>query len=353
MSKKTERKEKRKSLARQRAEAKSTGFVQTKLRVPKGIEFFPFKQGIYIIDIVPYKAGKGNPHAPKGELYYERTFWSYNKIGPEEKYLVCPSKTFGHKDFIQEVIQEESRKDEPDKKLIAFLKPKERQIFLIWDHDNKDKGVQLLELAFNKLGELLDDRMSSSTEKEGWDLFYFPDTEGMSLRLTIKENKPYGFETKAIDFIKREKSLPKEIVNHGICLDDLLIEPSYNELKSVFLGVDIEDLDNESNQEPVKGTANESVPTKSDPVASDYGISKGDDVEYDGMNYSVIKISPDGTSLTLLDEEDDLIKAISPADVKLITDSPKEEQPEESEVVVEMDDTKNTSREWDEDWDED
>ena len=71
---------------------------------------------------------------------------------------------------------------------------------------------------------------------------------------------------------------------------------------------------------------------------------------------TVIKISSDGTSLTLLDEEDDLIKAISPSDVKLVSDSPVEQtepEPEEPEVVVEMDATESTSNEWDDDWNDD
>lgn len=349
MSKKTERREKRKSLARQRAETHSSGFETSKLRIPEGVEFFKLKEGRMLIDIVPYIAGKGNEYAPQGEEYYERTFWSYNKIGPEEKYLVCPSKTFGHKDFIQEEVQRLSREDNPNKDLIKSLTPKQRQLFLIWDHDAKDKGVQLWEFSYHQFGKALDLRIKDSTEAEGWDLFYFPDTDGMSLRLTVEENKPYGLQVKFIDFVERKEPLPDKIVKHGICLDELLIVPSYEELKAAHLGSDYE---KESQSE--ESTPESEDDNGKDPTASDYGIEAQSTVTYKGKELTVIGISPDGTSLKLLDEEKDKVEtAISPADVKLVSKSEVTEEPssEEGEEVVEMNDSTDGDAPWD-NWDD-
>ena len=52
--------------------------------------FWDPKEGVSEIDIVGFTAGKGNPYAKEGEYHYERTFYVYNKVGPDEKKYIGP-----------------------------------------------------------------------------------------------------------------------------------------------------------------------------------------------------------------------------------------------------------------------
>lgn len=354
MSKKRDRKERRKSTARRRAEGHATGFSTTLLKLPEGLSFFEAKKGIKTVDIIPFIVGKGNPWADEGELHYERTFWMYRNIGIEEKNYVCSSKTFKKKDFIREWIQKESKNPNVDTKLLKALAPKERQLFLVYDNDEKEKGLQLWEYSYHNFGSLLDERTKTSSEQLGWDLFYFPDDDGMTLRLTIGEAKAnFGSYDKvlAIDFMQRTEPLPKEIVNHGYCLDDLLVEIPYEELKSIFLMGDSPEPE-KSGTEPDEGPEDkepEEDEKKSDPVAADFGLAVQDDVMYKGEKHTIYNISGDGTSLTLMDENDDPVKAISPDKVTKIEEKAKESQKDEPKGKPNSDDG-----EWDEgeEWDE-
>lgn len=363
MSKKKDKRERRKSTARRRAEQHASGFETTTLKVPEGLNFWELKTGTSEIDIIPYiVGGKGNKFADKGELHYERTFFSYRYIGIEEKHYVCSSKTWGKPDYIQEWRAKEAKKDDIDADTLKQYNPKERQVFLIYDHDDKSKGLQLWEISYFCFGKLLDSRITNAPEKLGWDLFYFPDEDGMSLRLTIEEETGGGYKFKnvmAIDFVAREDPLPDEIVNHKICLDDLLVETPFEKLKNIFKGVSSDDNEpEESSGEPKKERKKK---PKTEPeeesddepeedvekTASDYGLEKNDEVLYKGEVHTIMKISKDGTSLMLLDGNEDLVKAISPADVELVKDDEPEEESQESK-------DKDKDENWDDgdEWDE-
>lgn len=361
MSKAKDRKERRKSTARNRAEKRGSGFETTTLKMPEGLNFWEIKTGVTKqIDIIPYIVGKGNPYAEEGELHYERTFFHYRSIGIEEKNYICSSKTFAKKDYIQEWRQKKSKDPTIDSKLLKDLTPKERQIFLVYDHDDKAKGVQLWEFSFHNFGSLLDSRVKKAPESRGWDLFYFPDNDGMTLELTFVESSGGGFkfaEVIAIDFLKREGPIPKEIVEHGICLDDLLVETPYEELKNIFLMGDSDDSKKETDDESFETTTvygqesgQETTSTsQKQSTADDFGLSKDDDVKYEGNIYTIFRISEDGTSLTLVNDDDEIVKAVSPDEVELIKDTPKED----NEPVSQSEDKNEREHEenWDEDWD--
>lgn len=314
-----QRREKNKtSTARRRAETHSSGFETTCFRMPDGVSFYSPDEGVALVDIVPYIVGDGNPFAEKGDLHYERTYWRYNRIGADEKPYVCSSKTFGKPDFIQEWRQRESKVEESTE-MVKLLTPKERQLFLIWDHKAKEKGIQLWEYSYHQFGKLLDERIKTSEESEGWDQFYYADPGGYTLRLTFTEEKPYGIKVTAIDFKPRDDDyvMPDKIKNHGICLDDILIEVPYEKLKSIFLmgeddGSHRSEKAKSEDREPEKAPFDEepeAKPAKKHiPTAEEYGLSKGDLVTYNGRRYSIMKISGDGTSLTLYDDNDDSVE---------------------------------------------
>lgn len=394
-----------KSVARRWAEEEQSNFETTTLRIPEGLGFYKLQEGVVNIDIIPYRVktgGRGdhavkggNPHAEAGELYFQRTYHQYSHIGPGDHRFVAPGATFGDRDYIVEVRQALQRQPGHDPAEEKALAPKKRQLWLVYDHDEPEKGVQLWDFSFHQFGKLLRDRIISSDEASGWDMFWKTDTQGMTLRLTVKENKPYGLEVIAIDFMPRKKPLPAEIVNHDYDLDAMPIRMSYEKLKAAYLGVDEEapapkttsgaGTKPRAKSEPKSKPADEPAakpaesasaftkgqtvtylgdaceivrilpdgilmlltpdgdslkvdPTKldsgkkakSDPVeeakpltAEAAGLEKNMDVLYQNQVCEIIKISPDGTSLTLLDAAGDSIRAVGCSEVKPVKEEKK------------------------------
>lgn len=373
MSKKTreQRRAERRNRANTYAQTTKGGFETTVLRMPEGVSFWTCKLGKRTIDIVPYITGEGNPKCEEsGVEYFERTFWVYKDVGIEQKPYVCSSKTFGHPDFIQEWRQQEARNPDADTKLIKALAPKERQIFLVYDHDERDKGVQVWEFSSFLFGNLLASRIENSSDRQGWFNFYSPDEDGFSLQLTVEQGSVDGHtfnKVTAIDFIPRDEPLPEHIVNHGICLDDLLVECEYGELKSIFLGTanpkkDFEEQEKEEEKEesrPARKEKEKASEKEEDedvhqkrknklPTADQYGIETKMDVYYHGDECSIVKISGDGTSLTLIREKDgEILKAIGPDEVVL--DKPDDDG--DDEVPFDAGDDPEDEGEWDADFD--
>ena len=367
-----EERDRRPSAARRRAEQHVSGFETTVVRMPEGLSFFDFSPGMYQLDIIPYtvKKGKdvrgGNPFAEKGELYFERTFFVYKKIGPDEKTYVCPSKTFGEKDFIQEYRQKESKNPNADAAYLKELNPKERQLFLVFDRKAPDKGIQLLDVSFHLFGKLLDSRIKNSPEDRGWDLFYFPGDEGLTLEVTVEEVKGAGYtytEATAIDFFKRKEPVPQKVLNHGIDLDEMLVCYSYEKLKEIFMGVAEPKKDETQSNGQQTATTQEASKTESKPApkkASDVGLNLQDEVMHKGVKCTIAKVSPDGTSLTLIDDKDELIRAVGVEEVQKIStvstpptakpaEPPKQETPKQ-EPVAAASTTEKKNDDWDNDW---
>lgn len=235
-----DRRDERRSRVRQVAEERKSGYSTTTLKLPEGLGFWQPEVGLNTIDILEYTTGKGNPkvHNEEGVPWYERTYWKYRAIGADEKDYVAAGKTFGHKDPIQEFRQAEVRKPSHDAAHIKSLEPKERQLFLIYDHKHPEKGVQLWEYSYHMFGKLLLDQIVASPEERNWDMFYYPDKRGFSLELNVQkksmgQGNPFN-QVISIYFIPRNEALPEHIVNHGYCLDDFPLETPYEELRRIF-----------------------------------------------------------------------------------------------------------------------
>ena len=323
---------KKTSTARAMAE-KSGGFTSNTVSRPGTLEFFEAKPGVVEMDIVPFLAGKGNPNAEAGELHFERTFYVYKDIGGGEvkkSWYCCPKATFGQPDPIAEWMNQAG--PDVDQALKDSLKPKKRQLFLVWLIE--EQKLKLWDVSYYLFGEKLDSRIKNAKDSLDWDLFYFADQDGLTLSVTIETGKGGRFnEATAIDFLPRENPIPDGIVNHGHCLDEFLVSTPYNKLKSAFLGMgddgdDQPAMEKTTAPEETKSVEPEPEPEKaaSYPVAGDYGIKKGDDVHYNGRKCQVMKISKDGTSLLLSDDEtDDMTPGVGPDEV-VTGDVPTEEK---------------------------
>ena len=323
------RRERRRAGSEKRDSTHRAGGDWTTISIPEGVEIWQPKEGSQRIDVVPYEVADGNPYADKGEWYYERTFWTHRGVGPNNETYVCPAKTVGKPCPVCEHRSRLVKDPDADEKLADALKPKERQLWLIFDHAQEDKGVQIWEFSHWNFGRLLDKRRKNADEDEAYIMDFDDPDAGSTLKVSFNEEKGGGYtylEAYSIDFKPRKNGLSEEVLEHGICLDGILKVLPYDKLKAVFLQEETEDEetedeeteDEETDDEPdEKPTRKTKARTKTKlETAEDAGLEEGMMVKHNDLGVcEIVRISRDGTSLMLEDEEGDKHKAIGPDEV--------------------------------------
>jgi len=329
-----QKRDKRKRLsARERVEKHRTG-VSTSIQLPEGVSFFSVKKDCVVkMDIVPYTVpvGAKNPFFADGEEAFERTYFTHRSIGPNNDSYVCLAKTLGKACPICESRAELAGIVTTDDTLLKALLPKERQLWNVFDHSEPEKGVQVWDVSFHLFGKLLDSRVKNSDEDDDYEFFSDPE-DGQTLKVTFEEQVGPGYKfmnAASIDFKSRKSPLDAEIVEAANVLDNLLIVESYDKLKAIYLQIDVpnsdEDEDEDEDERDDEPQSKPKTKAKAKPkakvevvTAEQFNIEKGSDVVHEEYGQcAVIKISPDGTSLTLVDEDDEVHRAVAPDEVKL------------------------------------
>lgn len=357
-----ERREKRKVSARQRATDHKTGFESMSVRLPDGVNFWQIKkEGVYRIDIIPYEVPEGanNPYAEPGTLHFERTYWTHRNVGPDNSVVVCPKKSLGKPCPICEYRAKIAKQPDTDEDLLKDLAPKERQLWNIFDHDNVDSGIQVWDVSYHLFGKALDARVKNADEDEGYEFFADPE-DGMTLKIGMEEKNFAGnsfFSAESIDFRPRRTPIDDELLSKAVILDGTLIVHDYEKLKSMFLQAPeeapeegVEKIETVEEEKPKRIRKPSKVPT-----AQEFGIEKGDTVVYKKLTCTVMRISPDGTSLTLMDEDDNVHKAVGADEVKSLEEAKKSSAPtKKSKPKVEEEEEPDVEEpeEWDATWDD-
>src|SRR6185436_6766606 len=146
--------------------------------VPPDMKLFRVENaGTIKIDLLPYKAGKGNRVAEPGQKYYERTYFIHYGVGPAKENYVCAAETFGKKCAVCDHRNKMRTDPNHDKELEKSLRAKKRQIFLLVDRNNRQAGVQLWEIAHFNFGKALEEIVAD----KGFQDFYRADEKGYSL----------------------------------------------------------------------------------------------------------------------------------------------------------------------------
>jgi len=316
------------------------------LLIPQGVDVWQPKAGTKRIDIIPFEVGEGNPYAEQGTWYYERTYWIHRGIGPNNESFVCPAKTSKKPCPVCEARAKMARDPETDKEVLKQMRPKERQCFLVFDHDEEEKGVQLWDFSWYNFGRLLDDYRKDADEDERH-INDFDDFEaGATLRIGFREESMGSntyLEAYKIDFKPRRNGLDAELLEHGICLDEIIKVPSYEQLKKAFYQE--EDDEEEETSTPKKKVPPKRKPPDDTPTAEDAGLEEGDQVKHRKFGVcEIVRISSDGTSLTLEDSDGESHKAIGVDEVKKVTKSKAVEEPEDDEEEEEQAPKKKTTK---------
>lgn len=272
--------------------AKHSSGARASITIPQGLSVWkPKKSGTHTIEIIPYKVTDAHLRFPPelqfsspGKWYFERTFYTHAGIGVNNESFTCPARTLNRPCPVCEHRQ--TLKDTPkgpERDLFFALKPKDRQMFLIYDLDDTDRGVQLWEVANWNFGRHLDKHIEGARkqDRDAYRRFYHP-TEGYTLRLTATEvaigtaGKDTGgkagggmnTEYTVHGFFLRERDIPREILHHGYDLDSMVRVLDYDALRAVFRGV-TEDVDEETNGRPARRSTERGVTVNDDGPADD------------------------------------------------------------------------------------
>lgn len=279
---------------------------------PKGVPIWvPKKAGEYRISVCPFRlTDKIKRFIPKktrfgdpGGLYYEQTYHNHRGVGPNNQTVICTACTFNKPcsvcEFRVKAFSDPDR-DTDMEKLLKDLKNKERQLWLIFDHDDEKKGLQLFDVSFylfgenlfNKIGRIKDPKKKARADQ-------FADPKRGCMLVLGAEEKSMGkgnpfLEFADIQFEDREEPVPKEVLQKALETDlsACIPMPDYKELKKIFttgLGggkkKDDEDTEEEETDDEEAG----------DEGDSDEGDEEGDDGDGAG----------DGDEDGAEDEEDD------------------------------------------------
>ena len=193
------------------------------LKLPEGVSMFSAKPGTYRLDFMSFVAGKGNPRAEPGEMYFERTFFVHQGIGPNKDWHLCLARTFKKPCPICEFRAKMSADPTADEDLIKSLAPKERQLWLVKDLMNDPDGVQVWEVSYHLFGKQLKDKINNSDEEDGYDFFADP-TDGLTMRLALQQSdKGKWTDVGDIEFRARKRQYDPEVAEEMPCLDDLIV----------------------------------------------------------------------------------------------------------------------------------
>lgn len=360
-TKEKERRKKRMTSAKKGNEALG-GFWPSYLHPIDGVGMFKYKEEKdYDLDFVPFVASDRKlqyKRADPGHLYYVVTYDIHSNIGTDEKSVIC-LRTFGKPCPIckktNQLVSEGQIVQDSDAH--TALKPKRRQLFLVVDRDEPTK-LQVYETAyFKSFGVMLKEMLDKDPDNEkGWDTFYDPDGGFTVHVITAKDNfKGRDFNKPVkLSFVKRPEGIPADIAALSytdeyepvIDLEGLLIELPAEQLLAMFTGEedeapptkDKEDVAPKAKASPAKDTpkagaingAPKTPPPKDGEgteTAKDKGITKGSKVTHKKLGVcEVMKVSPDGSSLTLQDEDGDLHEAVAPSKCELVKEDEDEDE---------------------------
>lgn len=224
------------SSARKRRELHGQRQSQT-VQLPDGMSFFQIqKAGARFLDILPYEVKVATSYCDVGDLHYEKTFFVHNQVGPNNDRVICPRKTFDEACPICEAASRLQKDPDADEDFVKGLWPRERQLWLVVDVKDRDKGVMVWDVSYHLFGKQLDDFLGFSDEEDNYDRFYFLD-DGLTVKVGFTEKTFAGrayYEMASIEMRERQEQYPDEVLVELPSLDDLIIHPTYEELAKLF-----------------------------------------------------------------------------------------------------------------------
>lgn len=221
----------------------------------ENVQFFKPNDGKNSIDILPWIIKTDNyvGGMEAGFEDYVLDIWVHYGIGTNEDAFLCLKNTLGKPCPICEEMKNLKDDEDVDESIIEGLKPKRRCIYNIIDLKHEDKGVQLWDVShflFEK--ELLEEAETSDGET-----ITFSDLEnGKTIQFRTTEESRPGRRGKTITY-KKFKSFTfrdrdpyqEDILDETFPLDEMLVIPTYEEVKKALLGEENESSEDENGKD--------------------------------------------------------------------------------------------------------
>lgn len=234
------------------------------INTPAGLSMFkPKKSGTHTLDIIPFVTTENRDRfiekmrfsRKQGVYFPHRIYRCHYGVGVNNDAVACSAMNFGKPCPIcqQAAIYREKADAESEQKA-KDLFPKERSLFLVYDRDETDKGVQLWEVAWYNFGRHISDYIDGAPKSEQASLrVYYHPTNGFTIRINCKET-PAGKGKPYTDFLvhsmaPRTSPVPEELLDHGYDLDAMIQELSYDRLKALFTGQEEGDDDDQDDND--------------------------------------------------------------------------------------------------------
>jgi hypothetical protein len=237
------------------------------LKLPPGLQLFKPPKHPFRIEIVPFLVTNehsryvpGIRFSRPGGLYYERTLYFHEGVGPDNQRFTCNAATFGGKCYLCEVRADlKTRPDKESRDTAYNMRPKEDQLFLVNLRDDRSGALTTTELWDVKnflFGKQLDDYRAAADpeDRESYRRFFDPD-EGYTIKVTPSEESmgqgggKYTFFS-VHEFKKRREPLPDDLLDHGYDLDAMVRMADYETFRRLWTG-EADDLDSGEARERV------------------------------------------------------------------------------------------------------
>jgi hypothetical protein len=347
----------RKSKAREWAAKQGQSSDSACLNLPEGVEFYKLKEGIEKLDFMSWIAGEGNPRADEGEECFNRMYevhWVTTAQG--RRPVSCRKYCFGRKCAVCNWLVKHGATADPE--TVKSLRAKRRHLWLVRDKLGDPKApFKVLETGDKNKGAGFAEVMSDAINSLDEDVEDFTSLEsGLTAVLTVKPQTGGEFKYLAatrIDFKPRKYTYPETLLKKAPCLDKIIVDPGYEEVMELLeTGGPEDEAEDEADPER-NGDTDDDTPARGkskaksqveepddedgdgdgdDPTAEDLDLNKGDKVLYQNTECTITKVSGDGTSLTLKDDEDGgTYNAVAPSKVKKIDGDEESEDSEEDE----------------------
>jgi hypothetical protein len=363
---------------REIAEKQQRGFSPASVVLPKGVRSFSFREEkVYKLNPIAYVAGDHNPNAKAGFTTHELTYYTHSGIGLEPRdHHCCLRMNWGEPCPVCEEAQR-LRDQGADWDTIKSLAHRKRQLCQWVDQRDQDKGIQVFEGSYYRgFGELLDEKLLQAAEEdpESPILSFCDPNGGMFLHVRAKKQ---SFKTEGgaasyisptnIEMVPRD-GISQDLFDKAIDLESVLKKLSYEELDEILHQTggkkkakakardDDEDEDedeDEDGEEVSRNGRHTDDDDEENEEPEEKELTAGMTVEHEDYGEcTVVKVSPDGSSLTLKDEDGKTHKAVDPADVTILEASEPDDEDEEP-VVKKGKGAKAKARDDDDDDDED
>lgn len=209
-------------------------------------------EGDHLLDIIPYFAGANvnlfDRKAQPGDGTYLLDIWVHYGVGVNQDAYVCPARNYGQPCPICEYREDLRRTENYDEDLVKEVTPKRRSIYNILCYDSEKeeaKGVQIFDIAHWFMEKHISSLAKSPSRGPGKStdsfIFFSDPLEGKSIAFTRKGSKR-NTEVLGHKFVDRNYAIPDAILDSAFVLDECINIPTYDEIRTAFLGSGASDV---------------------------------------------------------------------------------------------------------------